>query len=120
METTNHKDIGIIYLLVGFWSGIVGGSLSFLIRLELGKPGVLWSESGHIYNVVLTIHAMIIIFFMVIPIIIGGFGNYMVPLILKATDIRFPRLNRLRLWLLVGSLFLIIISALVDRGAGTS
>lgn len=98
---------------------MVGGSLSFLIRLELGKPGVLWGEVGQIYNVVLTLHAIMMIFFIVIPIIIGGFGNYMVPLILKAPDIRFPRLNSLSLWLLVGSLFLIIISALVDRGAGT-
>lgn len=119
LESTNHKDIGIIYFLVGIWSGMVGSSFSFLIRMELGKPGILWGESGQLYNVVLTIHAIIMIFFMVIPIMMGGFGNFMVPLILKAPDISFPRLNSLSLWLLVCSLFLILISLFVDRGAGT-
>lgn len=120
LESTNHKDIGIMYFLVGVWSGFVGSSLSFLIRLELGKPGVLWSESGQLYNVVLTMHAMMMIFFMVIPIIMGGFGNFIVPMMLKSPDMSFPRLNSLSLWLLVSSLVLMIVSMFVDSGSGTS
>lgn len=120
LERTNHKSIGVMYMIVGVWSGLVGRALSFLLRLELGKPGVLWAESGHVYNVILTMHAMMMIFFMVMPIILGGFGNFMVPLMLKAPDMRFPRLNRLGLWLLVSSLVLILLSLLVDGGAGTS
>ena len=76
---------------------MVGRGLSFLIRLELGKPGVFWGESGQLYNVILTIHAIIIIFFMVIPILMGGFGNFIVPMMLKSPDMSFPRLNNLRL-----------------------
>ena len=120
LERTNHKSIGVMYILVGVWSGLVGRSLSFLLRLELGKPGILWAESGHIYNVILTMHAMIIIFFMVMPIMLGGFGNFMVPLMLKAPDMSFPRLNNLGLWLLVSSLFLMLLRLMVDGGAGTS
>lgn len=94
--------------------------MSFLIRLELGKPGLLWSESGQLYNVVLTMHAIMMIFFMVMPIIMGGFGNFIVPMMLKSPDMSFPRLNNLRLWLLVSSLVLIMVSMFVDSGSGTS
>lgn len=93
--------------------------MSFLIRLELGKPGILWRESGQLYNVVLTMHAMMMIFFMVMPIMMGGFGNFMVPMMLKAPDISFPRLNNLSLWLLVSSLVLMMVRMFVDSGAGT-
>lgn len=120
LERTNHKNIGVMYMMVGVWSGLVGRALSFLLRLELGKPGVLWAESGHVYNVILTMHAMMIIFFMVMPIMLGGFGNFMVPLMLKAPDMSFPRLNSLGLWLLVSSLFLMLLRLVVDGGAGTS
>lgn len=107
-------------MILGLWSGLVGLSLSFLIRLELAKPGVLWGESGQLYNVILTIHAMMIIFFMVIPVMMGGFGNFIMPLILKAPDMSFPRLNGLRFWLLCFSLMIIVLSLFVDSGAGTS
>nr|YP_010133167.1 cytochrome c oxidase subunit I [Enterobius vermicularis]BAV82702.1 cytochrome c oxidase subunit I [Enterobius vermicularis] len=120
LESTSHKDIGVMYFLVGVWSGLVGSGLSFLIRLELGKPGVFWGESGQLYNVILTMHAMMMIFFMVMPILMGGFGNFMVPMMLKSPDMSFPRLNNLSLWLLVSSLFLMMVSMFVDSGSGTS